>query len=64
MIPSGQNAKFVCSMEDVLVLYNEPCDKDRPVVCFNETNKQLLTHLRDPLAPTTRIDEPERATSS
>lgn len=36
-------------MEDVLALYHEPYDKDRPVVCFDETNKQLLTHVRDPL---------------
>ena len=36
-------------MEDVLSLYHEPYDEDRPVVCFDETNKQLLTHVRDPL---------------
>jgi hypothetical protein len=36
-------------MEDVLALYHEPYDETRPVVCFDETNKQLLTHVRDPL---------------
>ncbi len=49
MIPPGQNAKFVCRMEDILALYHEPYDEDQPVVCFDETNKQLLTHVRDPL---------------
>ena len=28
-------------MEDVLDLYEEPYDPDRPVVCFDETSKQL-----------------------
>ncbi len=48
-IPPGQNAKFVCRMEDVLALYHEPYDKDRPVVCFDVSNKQLLNHVRDSL---------------
>ena len=36
-------------MEDVLALYHEPYDEAQPVVCFDETNKQLLTHVHDPL---------------
>jgi len=36
-------------MEDVLALYHEPYDPDRPVICFDETNKELHTHVRDPL---------------
>lgn len=36
-------------MEDILALYHEPYDPARPVVCFDETNKQLLTHVREPL---------------
>jgi hypothetical protein len=35
-------------MEDVLALDHEPYDEERPVVCFDETNKQILTHVRDP----------------
>ena len=29
-------------MEDVLDLYAEPYDPKRPVVCFDETSKQLV----------------------
>ena len=36
-------------MEDVLDLYAEPYDADRPVVCFDETSTQLLTDVRQPL---------------
>ncbi|MFC6719783.1 IS630 family transposase [Natrialbaceae archaeon GCM10025810] len=49
VIPPGHNAKFVCRMEDVLVLYQEPYDPDRPVICFDETNKELHTRVHDPL---------------
>ena len=33
-------------MEDVLDLYHEPYDPMRPVVCFDETSKQLLADVR------------------
>ena len=33
-------------MEDVLDLYAEPYDPDRPVVCFDETSTQLLAGWR------------------
>ena len=36
-------------MEDVLDLYAEPYDPDRPVVCFDET-QQLLGEVRPPIA--------------
>ena len=36
-------------MEDVLELYAEPYDPQRPVVCFDETSTQLLADVRDPL---------------
>ena len=36
-------------MEDVLELYQEPYDPQRPVVCFDETNKQLIEDRRVPL---------------
>ena len=38
-------------MEDVLDLYAEPYDADRPVVCFDETSTQLLADVRGPLPP-------------
>ena len=49
MIPPQANAEFVCAMEDVLDLYHEPYDPLRPVVCFDESNKQLLAETRTPL---------------
>jgi hypothetical protein len=36
-------------MEDVLELYAQPYDPKRPVVCFDETNKQLIEETRVPL---------------
>ena len=33
-------------MEDVLDLYHEDYDPDRPVVCFDETSKQLVADRR------------------
>ena len=33
-------------MEDVLDLYAEPCDPARPVVCFDESPKQLIGEVR------------------
>lgn len=36
-------------MEDLLELYHEPYDETRPVICFDETSKELHGHERDPL---------------
>lgn len=49
VIAPQANAEFVCAMEDVLDLYHEPYDPLRPVVCFDETNKQLISETRTPL---------------
>ena len=38
-------------MEDVLDLYAEPYDPQRPVACFDETSTQLLAETRPPLPP-------------
>ncbi len=43
------SAEFVAAMEDVLDLYGEPYDPKRPVVCFDETSKQLVAEKRSPL---------------
>ena len=45
------SAEFVACMEDVLDLYAEPYDPERPVVCFDETSKQLLAEKRSPIPP-------------
>ncbi len=36
-------------MEDVLDLYAEPYDPQRPVVCFDESPKQLVAEVQTPL---------------
>ncbi len=44
MIPAEQSAAFVCQMEQVLDLYEQPYDADYPVVCLDESPKQLLDY--------------------
>ena len=43
------SGEFVARMEDVLDLYHEEYDPERPVVCFDETSKQLLGDVRPPV---------------
>jgi transposase len=43
------DAEFVARMEDVLALYAEPPDPRRPVVCFDETPRQLIGEARVPV---------------
>lgn len=40
------SGEFVARMEDVSDLYEEEYDAERPVVCFDETSKQLIGHTR------------------
>jgi hypothetical protein len=47
-IPPKQNAEFVCAMENVLETYKRPYDPKRPVVCMDETSKQLVAETRTP----------------
>jgi len=35
-------------MEDILILYAQPYDEKRPMVCFDEKSQQLLAHIRPP----------------
>ena len=59
-IPPEQNAEFVCAMENVLEVYHRPYDANRPVVCMDETSKQLVKETRatQPASPgrAARID--------
>ena len=43
------DAEYVARMEDVLALYAEPPDPKRPVVCFDETPRQLIGEARVPV---------------
>lgn len=49
MIPPEQNADFVAAMEDVLEVYHRPYDAACPVVCLDETSKQLIGETRTPI---------------
>src|SRR3954471_17805901 len=48
-IPPQANAEFVWKMEDVLQVYKRPYDPLRPVVCMDETSKQLIGETRLPV---------------
>jgi len=43
------NGEFVARMEDILELYAEEPDPRRPVVCFDETPRQLIGEARVPI---------------
>ena len=49
VIPPDANAGFVAAMEDVLEAYQKPRDPDRPLVCLDETSKQLIIETRAPI---------------
>jgi hypothetical protein len=36
-------------MEDVLEVYHRPRDPERPVVCLDETSKQMIVETREPI---------------
>jgi DDE superfamily endonuclease len=57
-IPPEQNAEFVCAMENVLEVYHRPYDPQRPVVCMDESSKQLVKQTRESQPP--RPGQPER----
>jgi hypothetical protein len=49
VIPPEANAAFAANMEDVLEVYQRPRDPERPVVCLDETSKQLIVETRAPI---------------
>jgi len=46
------NAEFVCNMEDVLSVYEREYDHKYPVVCMDESSKQLIKETRDQISAT------------
>ena len=50
-IPPERNAEFVCAMENVLEVYHRRYDPKRPLVCMDETRKQLVKETRVPQPP-------------
>jgi len=49
VIAPEANAAFVAAMEDVLEVYQRPRDPLRPLVCLDETSKQLIRETRAPI---------------
>ena len=52
------SAEFVAAMERVLDVYRRPYDAAHPVVCMDETPRQLIGQTRDPIAAA--LGRPER----
>lgn len=52
-IPPKSDAEFVCGMEDILEVYKRPYNPSYPLVCMDETTKQLIgeTRIVIPAAP-------------
>src|SRR5215475_5303210 len=46
VIPPKANSAFVAAMEDVLEVYTRPHDPERPLVCLDESSKQLIAETR------------------
>jgi hypothetical protein len=49
VIPPQENGEFVARMEQVLDVYKRPFDPLRPVVCMDESPRQLIRETRLPL---------------
>ncbi|HMH70887.1 MAG TPA: IS630 family transposase [Bradyrhizobium sp.] len=49
VIAPDASAAFVANMEDVLEVYQRPRDPERPVVCLDETSKQMIVETREPI---------------
>lgn len=49
MIPPGGNADFVAAMEQVLDVYQRRYDVRTPVICMDETPRQLIGETRTPI---------------
>jgi hypothetical protein len=52
VIAPQASAAFVANMEDVLEVYQRPHDPRRPVVCLDETSKQMIIETRAPIPAT------------
>jgi len=46
LLPATQSSDFVANMENVLDVYKRPYSEDYPVVCMDESPKQLIAETR------------------
>jgi hypothetical protein len=58
VIPPQASSAFVAAMEDILAVHKRPRDGDCPLVCLDETSKQLLADTRTPIP--IKPGQPER----
>ncbi len=49
VIPPEQNGQFVANMEKVLDVYKRPYNPENPVVCMDESPKQLIGETKIPI---------------
>lgn len=49
MIPPSQSSEFVARMERVLDVYKRPYDRRFPVVCMDESPRQLIGEVKAPI---------------
>ena len=49
IIPPKQNSNFVANMERVLDVYKRPYSTNNPVICMDESPKQLIGETRTPI---------------
>jgi len=49
VIPPEANSAFVAAMEDVLAVYQRERNLDHPLVCLDESSKQLIGETRVPI---------------
>ncbi len=50
------SAEYVAHMEDVLEVYTQPYDPLRPVVCLDETSRQLIEERRIPVTQPGQVE--------
>ena len=50
MIPPHQSSHFVAAMEQVLDVYKRPYNIARPIICMDESPKQLIKETRQPIS--------------
>ena len=49
VIPPAQNSPFVAQMEQVLDVYKRPYNSDFPIVCMDESPKQMIKETKIPM---------------
>ncbi len=54
-IPPEADGEFVACMEDVLDLYTQPYNADYPVICMDETSKQLANAKPNSIIPAEKV---------